>query len=637
MKLKKTWMGICVFVIYLVGILFAIGVTGFISGLFSGFGREISAVIIVAASVAAMFLVAFVGEKIGDVLRDKTDLLGSGEVPVWLEIVVPLLIMGLAASLYTTGVSGVPGVTGNLSIYEGAFVTTENVKFVGATYLENMYIVTLNSVMRFLGNELRTLVMAQLCMRVLTLLLIYISMRLAAGFFGAVTTGILIAATPLFSYSLAVISSSNLFYLFLTFDLMLVTILVRSMEKEGKVSALSAIAWVIIGAYTGYVVYLDLAAIPILVIALSAFFLLSAKDHMKVIVVDEILFILSGLIAFVTTSILLFGTSDIIGQFLRWANRFYGINSSEWFRIVNASFPDALFAVIMIGCAGIAGFGYVISARNERIIPILLFVVLSVVLSVVCGHTDANTTEYLMILISMLVGCGVSCIAYIKDGNKEDAKAKANIMAEKENKENNVDNDEMAAKIAAKIAAAKRPSIWEEETIESETPAKQEEPAEEEKPERQEEPAEEEKPEQQEETANKEMAEEQEEPVEKEMTEEQEEPVNDNKSEVQTDKEENQRFVPEGMVLPEGSGDEENLEPHFNMKRPEMEDIGILSINRDVNKDEETTKDVVAESEKVTAELEEATSEEPIEEAAAEEKPKDDFDIAIKPGDDFDI
>nr|MCR5657622.1 hypothetical protein [Butyrivibrio sp.] len=73
------------------------------------------------------------------------------------------------------------------------------------------------------------------------------------------------------------------------------------------------------------------------------------------------------------------------------------------------------------------------------------------------------------------------------------------------------------------------------------------------------------------------------------------------------------RFVPEGMVLPVGDEDEEDLVPRINLRRQEMEDIGIISLNRG------------------DQEIEEETKSEP-------EKPKkDDFDIDIKDGDDFDI
>ena len=81
------------------------------------------------------------------------------------------------------------------------------------------------------------------------------------------------------------------------------------------------------------------------------------------------------------------------------------------------------------------------------------------------------------------------------------------------------------------------------------------------------------------------------------------------KTEEKAEQEEKVRFVPEGMVLPVGEEDEENLEPHFNLNRPSMQDIGMLSLNRGKEEKEDIVK-------------------------AA---PKDDFDLPAKPGDDFDI
>jgi hypothetical protein len=89
------------------------------------------------------------------------------------------------------------------------------------------------------------------------------------------------------------------------------------------------------------------------------------------------------------------------------------------------------------------------------------------------------------------------------------------------------------------------------------------------------------------------------------------------------------------MVLPLGDEEAEDLVPDFNMNRPEMADIGVLSVGK-------KTADTVVEAaatEPSEPETEEPEINEPVEDKAPEKtnEEKDDFDITLKPGDDFDI
>jgi hypothetical protein len=218
---------------------------------------------------------------------------------------------------------------------------------------------------------------------------------------------------------------------------------------------------------------------------------------------------------------------------------------------------------------------YLAKDRTEKITPWLIFTVLVVISSVFLGDTAANSEVILIAAALLCVSCGFCCFAYIE--------GKDDVVAEPDDEEDSEEVEDVE----------EEPLKAEEACTDDKTGAESFEKAD-----SQVEIATEDK--QNENTESEYKAGEAGET--KDNTKEEKDTV----VEKEKSKEEKPRFVPEGMVLPVGEEDEEDLVPNFNMKRPHMEDIGILSVGGP-KKDESASRK------------------------------KDDFDIMVDPDDDFDI
>jgi hypothetical protein len=539
MKLKKTWMGICVFVIYTVGIIFATGVTGFISGLFPVYDKRMVTALIVLALAVAALVVSAVGVTIGKAINKNV----SDEIKWVPEIILPVILFVAAAFVYIRYINGIIPVTGNMQLFESALVTKDRVVPAGGSFIDSLYIMGLNFLMSFLGNELRAVLAYQLVFRMIMLISLYFALRNTIGIFGALAGSIATVAIPLFGFSIKHVYAGNLFFACLMLVLMLVVLYAKGISGTDRIKPGHVILGIIIGALTGFAVYIDIAAITVIVFMIAALFSDDEAFSFRAAFIDFIVFIVAGLLAFGCSVYFLGGMRPFYVSFFEYANRFYGINKSAWFASVSASWWNLVISFGMLGGAIAVIFSFIFSKRNERIVPWLLFTVLSCVLSVVCGRTVINYDMYLFLMLAILTGCAVSCFAYKE---KE-------VVAEAITKEDVVEASDVKTQEDVKAVD----DVTETEDAEKEAEDKE----------------------------SREVVM----PVENKITEDAPE---DNKP----------RFVPEGMVLPTGEEDEENLVPHFNMNRPETENIGILS----VGKPEEKIK-------------------------------KDDFDITIDPDDDFDI
>ena len=586
MKLKKTWIGVCVFVIYLVGIIFATGVTGFVSGLFLKFGQLVQAIIVAACAVVLGLIISFAGNRIGK------SFIGSGiGKNTLIEVLSPIFIT-ICGVLFYYFSSYMSLTGGNMALYEGAKVTGGAVLPVSTSILDYVYMLGLRGCMLLLGNGANAVVIYNIVLRAVLLLCLYFSLRMTIGILGAYVSTILVISIPVFANSLSVVSSANLFFAALFMSIFFTVMLAKGMNTDAGNMAYFILFDIIVGALCGFTVFMDLGGIALLAIAFAAFFVLSDLEE-KHVAANVIIYLITGIATFAISIIGWYGNSDFIANFWKWANQFYGINNSELFVIATESIQSLTLILVLFVCAIAAAFAYVFSGRCERVVPWFFYIVLASVLSVVLGKTATNDQVYLMILLAIGVGCLMSCIAYKKKAVI--AEAEAESQAETENNDEAQDEPKEETEEKVEIKATSK------EISEVITP---EEKAVEAKEENVEEP----------------------EPKEEEKEEVVEEPE---------PKEEKPRFVPEGMVLPMGDEDEESLVPHFNLKRNENEDIGVISLNRDVTPKEETAS---KEPEPVKAVEAEEKTEEISEETITEKTPaKDDFDISIEPGDDFDI
>ncbi|SEK27975.1 hypothetical protein SAMN04487770_101100 [Butyrivibrio sp. ob235] len=548
MKLEKTWMGICVWVIYFVGMLFAIGVTGFVSGLFPYYGRYYVAGGFIIACLAASALIGFLANLAVSKVISSTAI-SEYKKPLWLEIFLPLaiIIAGIIIFGYTSAL--INDYTGNMNLYNSAVVAASGQETLSGGMADRAYVGCLKVFMGFLGNSLNSAYMLNLVLRIFMVIFLYISLRKALGLIPAFLGAASVVAIPTFGYSLKTIDSMHLIGMTFFLLLMLTVFYVKGFTKNSCNRWYYKIFSILLGAFFGLMIYLEASSAAIIVFLVAAWVLSDMYCETFNICLNEIILLVSGVLSFGGMLILEGGYDNIPDTYFHWTWRFFGYNENAWLLMVKSSAYNTYLAFGLLTLALIPAVLYLIK-RDTKICPLLMLSVLGIVCSVFLGDTIANSEVMIVAFVVIMISCGISAIIHVREF----------------------------------------------------------------------------------------------EPVEKtEKTEKTEEPETiENIEKMNDSKEKTPRYVPEGMVLPVGEEDEEDIAPHFNMNRPEMAAIGILSVGTAVAADKMASKTEENVSQPLT-EIEEDSVEEPANESveASTEEPsaerKDDFDLNIAPDDDFDI
>ena len=565
MKLNKTWMGICVWILYAAGIGFAAFVTSFVSGLFHVYGRLASAAAVTVVMLLSAFIVAFAGCSISKILRKKTTLFSAAKPPVFAEVLLPVIIIILTAVLYPMYMR-MTSLSGEVSLIDAAVVSEEGVSIAGMTLPGQIYSVKLNVLMSLLGNGTGTAIVFQVILRSLLMVFMYITLRKSIGILGGFAATVTVAAVPVFGYSLNNISEMNLFLVYLWFALMLIVFWLKGFESDKGNKLYYVIFDIICGTMTGFVLFQDPVAVCVILVAAAVFFIKGEETGLVHRLGHFMFLLIAAAVTFGILVSIYMGSGDVVYAFWKWLYEYIKAPGSEWIILMGGAFYDKLLGIIIVAACAIPVFGYFLSGRNERILPFILYVTGTAALSVILDGTYIDDQVSLFMLAAVLIGCGASCFAYRKEET-------AICEAEVSEGENTLEEETKG--VSEQIVPEK---VAEDEEKQTETPEKVT-------------------------------------PKAPTLEEEKDASSNDDRDdEKEQPAEDKPRFVPEGMVLPTGDEDEEDLEPHFNLNRPEMTDIGVISLSRNSDESEENEK-----------------------ENKEDQPPKDDFDLDIEPGDDFDI
>ncbi len=635
MKLKKTWIGVCVGVIYLLGMIFAIGVTGFVSGLFPAYDRFLVAGGTVAASAVLAFIVSFILGQIGDRVND-IESVNSFSKPIWLEILVVISLILIGIFAYSHTAAFITEYTGNITLYDSALLSVSDTTLELNSIADVIYVGLLRIVISFLGNTLSAVFALNMMLRIMMVVFAYIAIRISLGMVAGIAAGTAFFAIPAFGYSLRVVDSKQLLFTAVWFELMLVVMYVVGFEKSAGNRWFYKIFSIVLGAIIGTMIYLEAGSAAIIVFLIAAWMLADMECETINVCINEILLLLSGVAAFIGMLAFEGGMDSVPNTYYLWTWRFYGYNENSWLKMIDDSTPNTYFALGLLAAALIPAALTILRDRCEKIVPWLAFSVLGIVMSVFLGDTLTNSEVFIISSIVVLISCGVSCAAY--NDIVEDIKEEPEIEDDEEDEEDE-ESEEDAPE--AELNNSERNASEENKIKEIETEQTEADNV----------------------VVN--IPESEHAKVHK---------IQDSGSSSEVEKEaRTPRYVPEGMVLPTGDEDEENLVPHFNLNRPQMEDVGILSVGTAKNNDE--TKDEAKIEPKIEAKIEPKVEEEVEVESKAAERAelrerayqstlndkviadvindviaeindgvrhnnssdKDDFDVVIRPGDDFDI
>ncbi|MBQ3798030.1 MAG: hypothetical protein II842_17435 [Butyrivibrio sp.] len=601
MKLKRKWPSVCIWVVFIIFDVIMVASSGFFSGLFPS--KDIVAYTF-GVTIVGVLLMGIVTYLLGKVC-DATYIDDIAKTTfcklIYVLMIITTLVGGVIVRADALGRT-VAEPAGKLSLYENAMVGAP----ASSEYdlLSLVYSKILNVVLLFTGNRIIFAYYFQIALFILFALLGAIICRLLMGKAASLVFTLYVCFMPLFmdNFSSATISTDELFILMYGLELLFLAIYLR-LDSDGKfTSGAYVILYIILGAVIGFMTYVDAGtAVVVLPLVLSGLFLHKSEPVKEVIRLSII--IVSALAAF-WGMILQEGGFDRFDVVLSgWSKYFFkNINTfSTFWTYTNYKTEYLVTFIVMSGVI----VGYWKNKYFERVSPWLLSTMLVFFATPFFGATRMNSQMMLTIYFAFVLGCVASLITL-----------DANVMVETERQPineavsvpiNSLPSEPLVV-MPEEPAAKLRPEMESDEAP-YESEAMQEDKIDEVSEEVSEDKLEDSKAEDIEAESSLDDADEN--PV--EVIEEQHAEIVNNDSIKETGnafESYTTRFVPEGMVLPEGAEDEMDI-TKSKMKMPKFK--GTIALDRNP-KDDKKDKAPVKETPK-----------------------KDDFDIEFTPGDDFDF
>ncbi|MCR5671460.1 MAG: hypothetical protein K6G10_10680 [Butyrivibrio sp.] len=528
MKLKRTWPGICIWVIFIVFDVVMVASSSYFSGLFSNESDLMYSVILTALSVLLVNIAVFALGKFCDHIRlsEKSETNAAKAINMILIFAMMFAAVAVRLKLMT---EAVVSPSGKLSLYENAMIGGENIS---AEYdlLSILYSFILKLVLFFTGNWISVALFFQLFCFAIFMICGYLAVRKLLGMSGGIVFTAYIAFMPIFfnDFKKLIISTDMLFMAMFGVELLIMALFIRGAYLGNYKSKVSVIWYLFVGISVGFMAYLDAGTIIMIAPFFFATLFLTTCDRKKECI--RLLFVLLGAVLTFGGMILQqSGPERTLDSLDVWASYyFHNLNTFSMFW----TYTDykIIYLVTVAVMSGVI-FGYWRNRNYEKVTPWLLSMLLIFATVPFMGATRMNTQVFVSVYYAFVLGCVASLIT----------------MHSQES--------------AALVEGASEEEILEEDADQEDTN----------------------------DIGTSEVVTPQEE----------------------TEKPERQRFVPEGMVVPE---DDEDIDaqPRMNMSR--IKSSSGLSEGEKLK-----VKEVVKKEE------------------ASAEPFKDDFDIALKPGDDFDI
>lgn len=571
MKLKRMWTSVCIFIMFIVFNAVMIVSSGFFSGLFPSDRLIPYTCAVTVCGVLVMGLFTFLLGKAADAVY-ADEMAKTVTAKIFYALAITATLIGGAFYRFDILQNTTASPAGRLSLYENAMVGA------GVAYeydfLSLIYSKLLNVLLMFTGNFIVFAYFFQIVLFMLFVLLSSEAVRILLGKMASLVFALYISFMPVFSDSLreAIIHTDELFYCLYGLELLIVARYLN-LDSRSKYESKWYIIWfVLVGLCVGFMTYMDAGTlIVILPLLLSGLFIIGNDIVLELF--RLVIIVISGLTCFFAMILQEGGPESFDAVIVQWANYFFkNINTFNTFWTYTNY--KSVYLVTFIVMSGIL-VGFWKNRFFERVTPFLLSTMLVFFAMPFFGATMMNSQIMLTIYFAMVLGCVASLIVTNKN---EGAPAAADTLdSEKDSEEKEDASDD--ASIAEVVKPEKTSENEETETAvsENEVIKKAEEFKE----------------------AKKE--------VEKEAEKETE------KTGKTEDLSGNQgkRYVPEGMVLPQGAEDEMDVSAS-KMKMPKFD--GTIALSR-----------------------KEKMLDKPKKKNAQVSTKKDDFDIAFTPGDDFDI
>ncbi len=599
MRLKRKWPAICIWAVFTIFNIVMVASSSFFLGIFPSENIYTYCAVFTGLSILVMSLLTLVLGQFSSGI-DLTGLLKKRvfKLLYW-GLVLVALVLAVYYRVYTLSLLSTE-VTGKLSLYENAMVGGTNIT-PDNNILSIAYSSILKVILLFTGNFISIPFYFQIACFIVFMICTFLTVKKLLGYLAAFVYLAYVAFMPVFTpvFSGTELSTDYLFMALFGLEMLLVaTYLQRAYEGRFRYK-FDVVFYIMVGAAIGFMAYLDAGTIIMILPFLCASLFLCGRSPKQEFV--RLIFVAaSAIICFAAVIIQEQGfmMEDVLLS--NWATYyFHNLNTFSMFW----TYTDykIIYLVTLVAMSGII-VGFWRNRNTERISPWLLSTILIFSTVPFMGATRMNTQVFVTVYYAFILGCVASLIAmpasetgeYLEDTVPvENTDEKSGEEAEEKSIENKDEKSGEEAEEKPIENAVEITAVAEDNPVENVAGIAAEVPTEETVEEKvvEDAPAEETEPHKEAESPAEEMQEEK-----AESPSEETEPQ--------------QRFVPEGMVLPM---DDEDADLTPRMKMPEFK--GIIGA------------DGLKEKLKIKSSAE----------VNKKPEPADDFDVEIKPGDDFDI
>jgi len=628
MKLKRAWPAICIWVVFVLFDIVMVASSSFFSGLFPSDNLMVYVGIFTGLSILAMSILTFALGKVSDSLMAH-DFKDNVPFKILYAILAVLILVG--GFWYRLEIlSNCSGdVTGKYSLYENAMIGGDKVV---SEYdlLSVVYSAILKVILIFTGNIITVPFIFQIACFTIFMICCFFTVKQLLGMSAAVVSTAYLAFVPVFTNAFTglELSTDSLFMAMFGLELLVVGQYLKGAYKGIYVYKLWIIGYIIVGVVVGFMAYVDAGTIiMILPFFMAAPMLYGRKPSKEVLRLVPVL--IAAVITFIGMLVQEAGFYAFNERLSNWASYyFHNLNTFSVFW----AYTDhkIMYLLTVIAMSGVI-VGFWKNRQVEKISPWLLSMLLIFATVPFMGATRMNTQVFVTVYYALILGCVSSLItlpaheAGDYEPDEDLSETEEALEPERASEQEKTSEPEETPEFE-EVPETERVTAF-EETPEYEVSGDDENTVEAEKvpePEGTKEP--------------------EEVPVPEETPESEEAPLPEKK----------ERFVPEGMVLPE---DDDDVDLTPRMKMPE------LKVNQDangkpkklhINRPEKESDNALDERDAIVAAIKEINESVPkyIDEMEGDEsgsdakipqivpepeETKDDFDITLKPGDDFDI
>ncbi len=639
MKLKRAWPAILIWVVFVIFDIVMVMSYSFFSGLFPDYSNLSYSIAFTAIAILVMSIITFLLCRLTDSIQ-KFEFEKKTPFKILCGILAMLIVIG--GFWYRIEIlSGLSGnITGKMSLYENAMIGGGSVT-AESDLLSIIYTALLRAVLFFTGNIISVPLFFQIVCFTIFMICGFLTVYKLLGMMAALVFTAYVAFMPVFTplFTGHEISTDSLFMAMFGVELLLVALYLSGAYKGKYRSRIWIIWYILVGASVGYMAYVDAGTIIMILPFLLAN--LMFYDRKFAAEIKRFCFVICGAVITFFAMIMQEAGIGLFDRTLYNWGTYYFHNLNTFSTFWTYTDYKMVYLVTVVAMSGVI-VGFWKNRKVEKISPWLLSMLLIFATVPFMGATRMNTQVFVTVYYAFILACVASLITLPEnetgdpdleedDALPADEAPQDEEPAEEETPEEVEENSDEAAEESeeTKEESEKEP---EEESDEDEGYEEDDNEVDEESWTVSEESAgsiddieaeeAEEAVKAQEELVVWPIEEEEEEkttePEEKQTAEEEKE--TEDLSEADTPKEsageeapKKERFVPEGMVLPEDDEDAD-MTPHMNMPafKGRVSAYGTvekLKVGRPVGR---TFDEIIG-------------------------KGKDDFDLPSKPGDDFDI